>query len=193
MGRLAAGPAAQAIVASVDWEALIALYEARRPRPFLSALRGRPTAAPAGRARPEPVELRARLEATVPEARRDLVLEHVRAAAAAVLGLDPARVDVEQGLFDMGMDSLMAVDLKIRLEAAAGQRLPSTLTFNYPTVAALAGFLAGEVLGLHSAPAPVAAPAASQAPAPLEDSSTRDDLGEDELAALLAEKLGRIR
>jgi acyl transferase domain-containing protein/acyl carrier protein len=193
MGRLAAGPAAQATVAAVDWEALIALYEVKRPRPFLSALRGRPTVAPAGRARSEPVGLRARLEATAPEGRRDLVLEHVRGAAAAVLGLDPDRVDVEQGLFDMGMDSLMAVDLKTRLEAAAGQRLPSTLTFNYPTVSALAGFLAGEVLGLHPQPAPEAVPTVSGEPAAPEASSTRDALSEDELAALLAEKLGRIR
>ena len=193
LGRLAAGSAAQATVAAVDWNALIGLYEVKRPRPFLSALRAGPPATPASGARPEPANLRARLEAARPESRRDLVLEHVRGAAAMVLGLDPTRVDVEQGLFDMGMDSLMAVDLKTRLEAAAGQRLPSTLTFNYPTVTALAGYLAGDVLGVPGeATAP--APAATAAPAgtPTAD-PRRDDLSEDELAALLAEKLGRIR
>ena len=191
LGRLAAGSGAQATVAAVDWNTLIALYEVKRPRPFLSALRTLRTAEPVNGGHPEPASLRARLEAAPPEARRNLVLEHVRSAAAAVLGLDPARVDCEQGLFDMGMDSLMAVDLKTRLEIATGERLPSTLTFNYPTVTALAGYLAGDVLGVPceaiSPAAPVGQPAAAAS------DSTRDDLSEDELAALLAEKLGRIR
>ncbi len=119
------------------------------------------------------------------------MLEHVRDAAAAVLGLDPGRVDLEQGLFDMGMDSLMAVDLKARLEAATGQRLPSTLTFNYPTVTALAGYLTDEVLGASLKPEAAPTPPPS-AVAPVTDAS-RDDLTEDELAVLLAEKLGRMR
>jgi myxalamid-type polyketide synthase MxaE and MxaD len=191
LGRLAAGSAVQATVAAVDWESLIALYEVKRPRPLLAELRARPTAAPAP-ARPRPVELRARLEAASPETRRELVLEHVRDAAAAVLGLDPGRVDLEQGLFDMGMDSLMAVDLKARLEAVTGQRLASTLTFNYPTVTALAGFLADEVLGADVKPEAAPTPTPPSAVAPATDAS-RDDLTEDELAVLLAEKLGRMR
>ena len=105
-----------------------------------------------------------------------------------VLGLSEARIDPDQGLFDMGMDSLMAVDLKTRLEAAVGHRLPSTLTFNYPTVTALAGYLADEVLGSRPA---ADSPASPAAPTPAD--ASRDDLSEDELAALLAEKLGRIR
>ena len=191
LGRLAAGSAAQATVAAVDWESLIALYEVKRPRPLLAELRARPIAAPAP-ARPGPVELRTRLAASPPETRRELVLEHVRDAAAAVLGLDPDRVDVEQGLFDMGMDSLMAVDLKARLEAATGQRLPSTLTFNYPTVTALAGYLVDEVLGTDVKPAAAPTPPPPSTVAPVTDAS-RDELTEDELAVLLAEKLGRMR
>jgi myxalamid-type polyketide synthase MxaE and MxaD len=191
LGRLAAGSTVQTTVAAVDWESLIALYEVKRPRPLLAELRARPTSAPAAISRPRPVELRARLEAAPPETRHDLVLEHVRGAAAAVLGLDPVRVDLEQGLFDMGMDSLMAVDLKTRLEAAMGQRLPSTLTFNYPTVTALAGYLTDEVVGGRPEPPPPS-PAPLSAVAPVTDAS-RDDLTEDELAVLLAEKLGKIR
>lgn len=192
LGRLAAGSAVQATVAAVDWESLIALYEVKRPRPLLAELRARPAVASGVPPRPRPVELRARLEAALPETRRELVLEHVRSAAAAVLGLDPGRVDLEQGLFDMGMDSLMAVDLKARLEAATGQRLPSTLTFNYPTVTALAGYLADEVLGADVKPEAAPTPVALSAVTPVTDAS-RDDLTEDELAVLLAEKLGRMR
>jgi NAD(P)-dependent dehydrogenase (short-subunit alcohol dehydrogenase family)/acyl carrier protein len=190
LGRLAGGPAAQAVVASVDWGALIALYEVKRPRPFLAELHARPSAAPAPAARPRSADLAARLEGLSPEARRDLVAAHVRGEAAMVLGLSETRIDPDQGLFDMGMDSLMAVDLKTRLEAAVGHRLPSTLTFNYPTVTALAGYLVDEMLGVRpstESPAPPAPGASAPADA------SRDDLSEDELAALLAEKLGRIR
>lgn len=189
LGRLADGPETQVTVAAVDWDALIALYEVKRPRPLLAELRSRTTAVAAA-ARPRAVEVRAQLEAAPMEGRRDMLLAHVRAEVAGVLGLEPHRVDIEQGLFEMGMDSLMAVDVKTRLEAAVGQRLPSTLTFNYPTVSALAGYLADQVLGLAPEPSN-GAPAPS--PAVPEDSGARDDLTEDELAMLLAEKLGRMR
>jgi myxalamid-type polyketide synthase MxaE and MxaD len=190
LGRLAGGPAVQAVVASVDWDALVALYEAKRSRPFLAELRARPSGAPAVAARSHAVDLAARLEAVPTEARHDLLVAHVRGEAAVVLGLAESRIDPEQGLFDMGMDSLMAVDLKARLEAAVGHRLPSTLTFNYPTVTALAAYLADEMLGGRTASA---APTAPPAPVPAAEAGSRDDLSEDELAALLADKLGRVR
>jgi hypothetical protein len=41
------------------------------------------------------------------------------------------------------MDSLMSVELRRRLERGIGQSLPSTLTFNYPNIAALATFIEG--------------------------------------------------
>jgi len=47
------------------------------------------------------------------------------------------------------MDSLMAVELKNRLQSGVGQPLPSTLTFEYPTIEALAGYLAAEVFDLE--------------------------------------------
>jgi myxalamid-type polyketide synthase MxaE and MxaD len=190
LGRLAGGPAVQAVVASVDWGALVALYEAKRSRPFLAELRARPSSAPAAAARPHAADLAARLEGVRAEARHDLLVAHVRGEAAVVLGLSESRIDPEQGLFAMGMDSLMAVDLKARLEAAVGHRLPSTLTFNYPTIIALAGYLADEVLGGRP---PSAAPPAPTTHVPAGAAGSRDDLSEDELAALLAEKLGRVR
>jgi SAM-dependent methyltransferase/NADP-dependent 3-hydroxy acid dehydrogenase YdfG/acyl carrier protein len=78
--------------------------------------------------------------------RRELLIDFVRAEAAAVLGTG-SEADVAQdvGLFEMGMDSLMSVELRRRLERGAARKLPSTLTFNYPNVGALAGFLEREL------------------------------------------------
>jgi hypothetical protein len=91
----------------------------------------------------------------------------------------------------MGMDSLMSVELKNALERAFGRRLPSTLTFNYPSVNALAQFICADVLQRDQAPAPPAPAAAPVGPdAGLDD---LDDKSEDELVALLAARLGEGR
>jgi acyl carrier protein len=135
--------------------------------------------------------LRARLAAASPERRSDIVIDQVRVDVGQILGLSPGDIDAERGLFDMGMDSLMALDVKTRLEAAVGARLPSTLTFNYPTVTALAGYLVEHVLE-----PPVAEPipaGMSVSVQPEAIAGERDDMSEDELAALLVAKLGRIR
>ena len=57
---------------------------------------------------------------------------------------------LDQGLTDMGMDSLMAVEISNRLKRSLGCSLPSTLAFEYPTLEALTDYLAMEVLETKS-------------------------------------------
>ena len=97
--------------------------------------------------------LRARLEGLAPEQRRRELVELVCGNAATVLGHSTADVNAEHAFGDLGFDSLTAVELRNRLKIATGLTLSPTLIFDYPTPAALAEHLDGQLLtGTSSEP-----------------------------------------
>ncbi len=133
------------VLADVDWARFLPLVTARRPRPLFDRMRGSQAPAPASVAHERP---HLALERVPAEARRRHVQEEVEGALRQVLGVDAdAPVDPEAGFFELGLDSVMAVELVEGLRAQLGAQLPATAAFDHPNVRDLTNWLLHE-LGL---------------------------------------------
>jgi acyl transferase domain-containing protein/acyl carrier protein len=114
--------ATQTAVMPMDWAQFVRSYPAFAADPFLElqAAAGSPTASGRDTALPTPEVLRG----MGPEDRAAALLAYLRVEAARVLGLAPERLDTEMPLSAEGFDSLMAVQLKNRIEADTGAVVP---------------------------------------------------------------------
>ncbi|RAV18188.1 polyketide synthase [Mycolicibacterium sp. GF69] len=155
------GPA-QGVVARIDWARFLPLYQQAGRRAFLAELEletsaQRTAATPTQTGRTELVE---RLTNAPVQQRRKLLTDHLRNAVAEVTRVDVAEIREEAGFFDLGMDSLMAVELRRRIEQAIGKEIPVTLVMDHPRVSDATDYLLGDVLGL-SEQVPTSGPASA--------------------------------
>lgn len=158
-------------------------------RPLLSALRTTTPPAPAADLLRQWIE-------TVPGMRPVAISSFVDAQAKKVLGL-PSRSEIpaRQPFNELGLDSLMAVELRNAIGAALGRPQPATLLFDHPTSEALATYLLGVVAALGGATTPPAGAAGEVAQVAQRSSAATDldllaELTDDEAEAMLLAELG---
>lgn len=125
------------------------------------------------------------LQATATE-RKALLAAHISAQVSKVLRRRDA-IAPDEGFFELGMDSLMALELRNTLQTSLECKLPGTLTFDYPTSQALVAYLYEQLFPQAEAEA---APAAQPE---TDDYLTRlDTLSEQELTSLLDQTLSSL-
>ena len=188
---------AQAGAMRINWGQYLQSLPATLPTSFYAAVS--PKSPAAGEARPKAAvqhDLMQKLADTPPSKRQNLLVEYVRGQAMKALGLaETFVIDQRQPLQNLGLDSLMAVELRNLLSAGLGlkRNLPATLIFDYPTIEAIAGHLAKEYFS-EDAPASPSAEAgnakAAQQQAALDELA---QLSDEEAEALLLEELNAMQ
>jgi acyl transferase domain-containing protein len=170
---------AQTAVIQIDWNLFKPGYEAQTSRHLLEHIQTQTTALETS----WPVSaLSLRLKNAQPAEQRDILYTFVRGEVAAVLGIEqPHLLDARRPLRESGLESLMAVELRNRLQAGIRPTttLPATIVFEYPTVEALVNFLLQDVTALPDQQKEQAT------------DQTRTQLAEEDLTASLLEELER--
>jgi NAD(P)-dependent dehydrogenase (short-subunit alcohol dehydrogenase family) len=190
LDRLMAQSAPHVVVAPVQWPVLLRRFNAAAS-PYLSAFAPPATGAWAA---PDDVPRLAERIAEAPERRRrEIIRDVVRDLAARVLGLPAADVPDSVALSELGLDSLMAVELRNLVVVAAGAEtaIPATLVYDYPSIDAIADHLADGVFGLSEKRAPSEPTAPPPGPAGASLGSLLDELtnlSDAEVERLLTER-----
>jgi acyl carrier protein len=127
------------------------------------------------------------LRVAAPDRRKELLEERVARHVSSILKLPGGRLDPRKPLGSYGLDSIMAIELRNRLERDVALPLSATLIWNYPTVVALAGLLAGKLAPAESEASTVVG-AATLATAPV-SASTIDPAQPGERVRLEVETL----
>ena len=184
LGRLMAAPATASprmAVLALDWPSYAARHAQSGQWPFLARL--------VQVAAPDGDSLRQRLQRLPPAERRNLLIRVLSDLVAEVLRLPRDEVAPRERLFDLGIDSLIAIELKNRLQGILGLGLSTTLLFDYPTIETLAQYLLETLTPVLSAVADgVSAPGSASAAA----IPAVRELSEEEAEAMLLAQLEQL-
>lgn len=181
--RLLADEAAYGAVIPIDWAHFLAHLPTGVDRDFFSSVAPARPSTPGAEQPRQDNGLIERLRALPSGQRRQGLLAHLADRALHVLGLEPTTpIDPRIALKEMGLDSLMAVELRNSLVHSGGQSLPATLLFDYPNLDALASYLS-RAWGLE------AKAGAAAIIEPQESADPIADLSDEEAEALLLEEL----
>lgn len=182
----------QVVAMDVDWDRFALHWPTTGAPIVLDDVLSR-SAGMSGRNDAQVAGIRARLANVSPQQAEVVIGERVAVLVSQVLRRnEPGRIDSEQGFSDMGLDSMLALELKNRLEAEFEISLSATIALEFSTVASLARYVADRVLADATrlqeprSPVPVSKSVAA------EEAVDLDTLSDGEVAALLTQKLASL-
>ncbi|MGA5566858.1 type I polyketide synthase, partial [Streptomyces platensis] len=171
------------VIADIAWADFRAAFAMVRPSPLIGDLPEIRTAVEqaAGSGDEDRPELHQQLTGLEPAEQERVLTDLVRSYAAGVLHYaGPAEVPPDRPFRDLGVDSLIAVELRNALSLACGITLSTTVVFDYPTPTALAGLLRTRIAPVQDdVEQPVAASATSGDPLAIVGMSCRFPGGVD--------------
>lgn len=190
LGRLLGQSAPQVVAVPVDWNQYREFDPAGSASPLLSELAREE--ARVSRSTGSASERRDALLAAEPAERRQLLQSYLSEQVARVLGTSPSKLDLEQPLIHLGLDSLMTVELK--------NRIAVDLKVNVPVAKFLQGFSVDQAVTqvLDQLAAEVAYPTTPLAPAVAPPDGQRDaerllasldELSDEQVGSLLSDML----
>jgi acyl carrier protein len=141
--------ATQVSVLRMDWPRYVAQSAGAGPRAFLTDVLGTE-----GRRQVQETsasvstgDLRRQFEDAPAPRRRSVIAKFVNDCALRILGMATGKaIDPSIPLGELGLDSLLAVELRNTLSSAVGQPLPATLLFDYPTIDSICDYFVSNVL-----------------------------------------------
>ena len=189
--KLLAGGTTHAVVADIDWSLYRSIYEIKKPKPLFKLIQTQTDALTLGVPKSSPAIL-SLLQQAPPSERKSLLAGYIAKVLAKVLGIaSAASIAPKQGFFDLGIDSLTAMELKNRLQADIQLSLPASLAFDYATVETLTNYLLGRLNDIAVADVREESDAqqGSDAAQEAETVAHLQQLSEQEAEALLISKL----
>jgi phthiocerol/phenolphthiocerol synthesis type-I polyketide synthase C len=166
-------PATQVAVLRVDWMRWRSESGAGRNSPLIAGLLDAPAGKPAaGDVSGRETSLTEAVRRASRQERQRLLTSYLRDHVAGKLGLTPSRLDIQLPLNRLGVDSLIAVELRTQIERDLGIVVPVVQLLDGPSVAGLADWLGDRFLDASAAKAdPIAAagtgaPPSNEAPGP---------------------------
>jgi NADPH:quinone reductase-like Zn-dependent oxidoreductase/SAM-dependent methyltransferase/acyl carrier protein len=169
---------AQAISIRVDWRKWRQFFRSMQENPFLerifAAVESQESAGATS-------DWRSRIDAAAAAEKQAVICQAVREAVGSVLRVKPDSLREDQPLTDLGLDSLMGVEIETSLEAAIGVALPPTSLMRARTIGQIASLIAGHLGG--------AAPVAESTPVSAQTEATSavdlDAISHEEIERLL--------
>ncbi|MET9500045.1 type I polyketide synthase, partial [Streptomyces sp. NPDC006552] len=164
LGAVLDAGATTELIVDADWDRFVPAFTTSRSSALLTPVAPAHTAAETRGFEAPGDDLRSKAAGLPRDAGQRLVLEEVQKLAALMLGHEgPEQVGAERAFRDLGVDSLIAVELRNVLAAVSGVTLPATAVFDHPTPQALATHLYAELFG-DAAPVVATAVAAVDEP-----------------------------